>query len=316
MVVNDENRKLRRTSRQLKDSNRFAVTPSPKVSDDKDYAADVVSESIDRKPVAKRKQSREVGKDSDAAVNVIIEEVNDVNTSSVQVKRTKYQRSKLENKASALLPETKLQEDSHSTSSEDEEILEGDEDDRPFKVEYATSSRSTCRRCDAIILKGSLRVSHVPLFRGKPGYTVYRHLECAIFSQEIVRAEDVGGWKKLRPTDFESLARRVEESKDEILRENEDLDPDELVQTGFKGETRNSPPGFVGSLLPFQVEGQSWMYNQEVHTPAIRGGILADEMGMVRSCFGRSSISLIISYLVHFAINTGQDHSNYCSSTR
>jgi hypothetical protein len=41
------------------------------------------------------------------------------------------------------------------------------DDDRPFQVEYATSGRATCKRCDELVAKGTLRVSHVPLFRGK-----------------------------------------------------------------------------------------------------------------------------------------------------
>jgi SNF2 family DNA or RNA helicase len=170
----------------------------------------------------------------------------------------------------------------NDSNNEDSDQNDDFDEDRPFTVEYATSSRSTCRRCDSVISKGSLRVSHVPLFRGKPGYRVYRHLACAVFSEDIVVPQDVAGWKKLKKDDFKLLCERVEESKLEIKRENDELDPDELIQKGFQGEIRSSPPGFVGTQLPFQVEGQSWMYHQEVHTPEIRGGILADEMGMVR----------------------------------
>jgi hypothetical protein len=51
-----------------------------------------------------------------------------------------------------------------------ESIDSGDEsenEDRPFKIEYSPTGRATCRRCDEVIEKGCLRVSHVPLFRGK-----------------------------------------------------------------------------------------------------------------------------------------------------
>lgn len=40
----------------------------------------------------------------------------------------------------------------------------------------------------------------------------------------------------------------------------------------------------TANLLPFQVEGFSWMRHQEVKCPEIRGGILADEMGMCITC--------------------------------
>ena len=103
--------------------------------------------------------------------------------------------------------------------------------------------------------------------------------ECAIFSEDVDTAEDVGGSKRLKkkhPEDYERLVLRVEESKLELAKENEELQPDELVQVSFQGEQRSAPPGLVGNLLPFQVEGLSWMYHQEVHVDDIRGGVLAD----------------------------------------
>jgi SNF2 family DNA or RNA helicase len=109
---------------------------------------------------------------------------------------------------------------------------------------------------------------------------VYRHLDCAVFDENVNCAEDVEGYSDLVVDDYEKLARRVVESMDEIKREREELEPDELIPVVFQGETRTSPPGLVANLLPFQVEGASWMYHQEVKEDTIRGGILADEMGM------------------------------------
>ena len=183
----------------------------------------------------------------------------------------------------AVAPQNVTHGNDHPVDDDDDDDNDEDEDDRPFTVEYASSSRSTCRRCDAVIAKGALRISHVPLFRGKPGYRVYRHLPCAVFSEEIEKVQDVGGWNRIDPLDLEQLRQRIQDSQLELEQENEDLDPDELVQKGFQGEIRSTPLGFVGTQLPFQIEGQSWMYHQEVHVPEIRGGILADEMGMV--CF-------------------------------
>jgi hypothetical protein len=182
--------------------------------------------------------------------------------------------------ASAQKPEIVPLKHEDTSEGSAADVSSDDEDDRPFSVEYSPSGRATCRSCDEIILKGVVRVSHVPLFRGKPGYRVYRHLDCSIFSEDIHTAQDVGGWKKLKKEDLEALVLQVEESKLLIEKENDELEPDELVQTEFEGETRNSPPGLDGvNLLPFQVEGVSWMYHQEVHVDEIRGGILANEMG-------------------------------------
>ena len=153
--------------------------------------------------------------------------------------------------------------------------------DMPYRIEYATTGRATCKGCDERIQKSDLRIAERPLFRGKPGFVVYRHLNCAIFSENINRIQDVGGWRKLKHEDRDRLLDRIEESAELIEKENQELQPDELVQTAFAGETRKPPPGLKGNLLPFQVEGLSWMVHQERHVPDIKGGILADEMGMV-----------------------------------
>lgn len=154
-----------------------------------------------------------------------------------------------------------------------------DEEDRPYRVEYATTGRSTCRSCDQRILKGECRIASRPLFRGKPGFVVYRHLKCQILPpDEVPDMNGVGGWRRLKESDRDLLEAQVLESARLVEQENEDLDADELVQTAFAGEIRPAPPGLSATLLPFQVEGVSWMYNQEVGS--VKGGILADEMGM------------------------------------
>jgi DNA repair protein RAD16 len=91
---------------------------------------------------------------------------------------------------------------------------------------------------------------------------------------------DVGGWRRLKPQDKILLKKQVEESALLIDQENDELDAEELVQTAFEGVIRRTPKGLVASLLPFQQEGVSWMYNQEVNENSFKGGILADEMGM------------------------------------
>jgi len=50
------------------------------------------------------------------------------------------------------------------------------------------------------------------------------------------------------------------------------LDPDELVPLTFQGDIINDPPGMTARLLPFQVEGLSWMHHQETQTE-INGGV-------------------------------------------
>ena len=45
----------------------------------------------------------------------------------------------------------------------------------------------------------------------------------------------------------------------------------ELVQKAFDGEMRDKPKGLTADLLPFQKEGVSWMYCQEVNVKGIQG---------------------------------------------
>lgn len=57
-----------------------------------------------------------------------------------------------------------------------------------------------------------------------------------------------------------------------------------LTKLSYVGSLRNKLNSHIlisltANLLPFQVEGFSWMRHQEVKCPEIRGGILADEMG-------------------------------------
>ena len=155
-----------------------------------------------------------------------------------------------------------------------------DEKDRPYRIEYASTARATCRSCDEKIEKDSLRVATRPLFRGKPGFMSYRHLQCQVFPNEISQIDHVGGWRRLKADDRELLKQQLDESKLRIDEERKEMNADELVPAAFQGELRKAPPGLAANLLPFQREGVSWMYNQEINVKEVKGGILADEMGM------------------------------------
>lgn len=77
----------------------------------------------------------------------------------------------------------------------------------------------------------------------KPGYMVFRHLHCSIFTENVTCAEDVIGYELLDDGDYERLVEQVEVSKEKIKEEMEELEPDELVQKVFEGEIRKEPPG-------------------------------------------------------------------------
>lgn len=72
---------------------------------------------------------------------------------------------------------------------------------------------------------------------------LFRHLQCAVFSENVTCAEDVENYEDLEDGDYERLVEQVEVSKEKIKEEMEELEPDELVQKSFEGEIRSQPPG-------------------------------------------------------------------------
>ena len=72
---------------------------------------------------------------------------------------------------------------------------------------------------------------------------VFRHLQCAVFSENVTCVEDVENYEVLEDDDYERLVEQVEVSKEKIKEEMEELEPDELVQKSFEGEIRSQPPG-------------------------------------------------------------------------
>ncbi len=194
---------------------------------------------------------------------------------------TKNKKSKTNNKESSTntsnIKSTKSKIKKEENSSES---LAGKPDgygglidpDSIYTVEYSPTARATCKRCDQRIAKGEIRIGHRPLFRGKPGFRVYKHLHCIIFSLDVESGNDVDGYYDLIMDDRDAVDKRIKESAIEVHEDNKALDPDELVQKAFDGPIRDKPKGLVANLLPFQTEGVSWMYCQEVNVPDIRGG--------------------------------------------
>jgi hypothetical protein len=65
-----------------------------------------------------------------------------------------------------------------------------------YVIEKAKSSRAECKRCDEKIMKDSVRVGII--LEGDWGlFTRWQHLECTIFSKEIVGVEAIDGFREL-----------------------------------------------------------------------------------------------------------------------
>jgi hypothetical protein len=89
--------------------------------------------------------------------------------------------SKLKNQAGKSIKKTKKEENEIIIVPDEIPLVENREDDAwldpPYQVMYSPSNRARCKRCDEVISKGTVRVSHVPLFRGKVRLqiTVFSH---------------------------------------------------------------------------------------------------------------------------------------------
>ena len=127
-------------------------------------------------------------------------------------------------------------------------------------VEKAKTGRSTCKKCDKKIDKSVLRVGTQPLFRGKPGYVVWYHLDCATFNPaEFPRGEEVGGYHTLTPEEKEKVDKRVASSAAEYVDDSQEAS---LAPLEFSGPLRLKPGCLTATLLPYQKDGHSWMVQQ------------------------------------------------------
>lgn len=155
-------------------------------------------------------------------------------------------------------------------------------------TEKARSDRSTCRRCGQKINKDDFRIAypsfdHRAEFGCRPSWL---HMGCAASAlaedDDLARGWNVKclhdvviGYKELSKADKTLFLKQIS-----TLAEEDDSS-NQVVKTPPKAKIEPmEPPSTVkANLFPYQKEGLAWMVQQE-KDPGIRGGILADEMGM------------------------------------
>ena len=157
------------------------------------------------------------------------------------------------------------------------------------RVELAKSSRAKCRFCCEKFSKGDVKVGLPMKWQGGRNSEVAPHgwatswghpacVRVPAAADACTRQEMkayVHDFDVLGPKDQSSVLNNLM-SKD-VPEAQQELRPEDIKDTRTFEEAPE-PTKLVQRLLPFQREGLGWMLKQE--ESKVRGGILADEMGM------------------------------------
>ena len=85
-----------------------------------------------------------------------------------------------------------------------------EEEERPFKAEYAKSGRAACKQCKGVISKDSLRLAKMiqsPFFDGKQPN--WYHFSCFYKNATIKSVNEVSGFGSLRWDDQEKIKKKI-----------------------------------------------------------------------------------------------------------
>lgn len=162
-----------------------------------------------------------------------------------------------------------------------------------YVIQKSPTGRARCRKCSQYIEKGELRFG-VPIQHngGENGWiSAWQHLTCTRIDERTGYDDFIYGFSALGAD--EKTCVTVEVASTEVPEHLKPLNPDDLIVRG-KMEECTPPKTLLRLLLPYQKEGVGWMVRQET-TSDIKGGILADEMGMGKTI---QTIGLILSHRV------------------
>ncbi len=169
-----------------------------------------------------------------------------------------------------------------------------DESERKvLMVEYSRSARARCRRCSEKIPKSVVRVGAPIKWRGGTHGWIssWMHLECSRVEDpsSIDIERRVYGFSALEPEDQKRVLEEL--SKTDTPEHLKPMDPDDPSFTKRAAlEPAEQPSDVTTPMLPYQLEGLGWMLAQEASD--IKGGILADEMGMGKTL---QAIALLVA---------------------
>nr|CCC52575.1 putative DNA repair protein, fragment [Trypanosoma vivax Y486] len=149
-----------------------------------------------------------------------------------------------------------------------------------YMVQEAPTMRARCRKCSQFITKGDLKWG-IPIrhSHGEYGWiTAWQHLGCTRISERDGIGGVVYGFDLLNLGQQKYVLNEV--TSDVIPKHLQPLDPDDLIKRESLPEAE-PPSDLLRPLLRYQKEGLGWLVSQE--KSPLKGGILADEMGMGKS---------------------------------